>query len=179
MSQLSAKTLAPHHHSHAEASNPEPLAPLTARRFAILTCLDARLDPTRLLGVPEDSAHVIRNAGGRASDDVITALIASHQALGTREWFLIQHTDCGERLQDQDLDAVLAGKASAIVTGKSASFADLSVAVGDDLHRIRQHPQLPAGIQVFGYVYDVRHNLLIEVPASRTAAVRASPTVSL
>lgn len=140
---------------------------LLARRFAILTCLDARLAPTRLLGVPEESAYVIRNAGGRVSAEVTTALIASHWSLGTREWFLIQHTDCGERLQDQDLDAVLAGRVSAITTGKPASFADLSAAVGDDLRRIRQHPELPTGIQVYGYVYDVRNNRLIEVAAGR------------
>lgn len=179
MSQLPAETPVPPSHFRAGATGSEPIPLLAARRFAIITCLDARLDPARLLGVPEDSAHVIRNAGGRASDEVITALIASHRTLGTREWFLIQHTDCGERLQDQDLDAVLAGTVSAIVTGKSASFADLSAAVGDDLHRIYQHPQLPAGVQVFGYVYDVRHNLLIEVPASRTSSVRTSSALSL
>ena len=164
MNQLSAEPLAA---PSLAASNPELIPLLAARRFAILTCLDARLDPTRLLGVPEDSAYVIRNAGGGASADVIAALIASHRSLGTREWFLIQHTDCGERLQDQDLDAVLAGRASAILTGQSASFADLSVAVGDDLHRIQQHPELPVGVHVFGYVYDMRHNQLIEVAASR------------
>ncbi|MCR5889475.1 hypothetical protein LRS06_17200 [Hymenobacter sp. J193] len=70
---------------------------MPTRRFAILTCMDARLDPTRLLGVPEGSAHVLRNAGGRVTDETLQALLLSHQVLGTREWFLIQHTDCWMR----------------------------------------------------------------------------------
>jgi len=66
-----------------------------ARRFAILTCMDARLDPAKYAGLAEGDAHVIRNAGGRASDDAIRSLIISYKLLGTREWFVIHHTDCG------------------------------------------------------------------------------------
>ena len=66
-----------------------------ARRFAILTCMDARLDPAKFAGLAEGDAHVIRNAGGRASDDAIRSLIISHKLLGTNEWFVIHHTDCG------------------------------------------------------------------------------------
>src|SRR3954467_2896562 len=66
-----------------------------ARRFAILTCMDARIDPAKLAGLREGDAHVIRNAGGRASDDAIRSLIISYKLLGTREWFVIHHTDCG------------------------------------------------------------------------------------
>jgi len=65
------------------------------RRFAILTCMDARLDPAKFAGLAEGDAHVIRNAGGRASDDAIRSLIISHKLLGTNEWFVIHHTDCG------------------------------------------------------------------------------------
>ena len=66
-----------------------------ARRFAILTCMDARLDPAKYAGLSEGDAHVIRNAGGRASDDAIRSLVISYKLLGTREWFVIHHTDCG------------------------------------------------------------------------------------
>jgi carbonic anhydrase len=71
------------------------LAMPPARRFAILTCMDARLDPAKFAGLAEGDAHVIRNAGGRASDDAIRSLVISHKLLGTNEWFVIHHTDCG------------------------------------------------------------------------------------
>lgn len=66
-----------------------------ARRFAILTCMDARMDPSKFAGLSEGDAHVIRNAGGRASDDAIRSLVISYKLLGTKEWFVIHHTDCG------------------------------------------------------------------------------------
>src|SRR6201993_3699963 len=69
-----------------------------ARHFAILTCMDARLDPAKYAGLSEGDAHVIRNAGGRASDDAIRSLVISHKLLGTNEWFIIHHTDCGMQL---------------------------------------------------------------------------------
>src|SRR5580704_18177202 len=69
-----------------------------ARKFAILTCMDARIDPAKLAGLREGDAHVIRNAGGRASEDAIRSLVISYKLLGTREWFVIHHTDCGMEL---------------------------------------------------------------------------------
>src|SRR5205809_4908235 len=69
-----------------------------ARGFAILTCMDARIDPAKLAGLAEGDAHVIRNAGGRASDDAIRSLVISHKLLGTHEWFVIHHTNCGMQL---------------------------------------------------------------------------------
>ena len=78
-----------------------PLPP--GRHFAILTCMDARLDPARYAGLAEGDAHVIRNAGGRASDDAIRSLIISHKLLGTTEWFVIHHTDCGMELFSDDI----------------------------------------------------------------------------
>src|SRR5207249_2594829 len=79
-----------------------------ARRFAILTCMDARLDPAKYAGLSEGDAHVIRNAGGRASDDAIRSLVISYKLLGTREWFVIHHTDCGmEFFSDQVMRGLL------------------------------------------------------------------------
>ena len=69
-----------------------------ARGFAILTCMDARLDPAKYAGLAEGDAHVIRNAGGRATDDAIRSLVISHKLLGTREWFVIHHSNCGMEL---------------------------------------------------------------------------------
>jgi carbonic anhydrase len=77
-----------------------PLPP--SRHFAILTCVDARLDPARYAGLAEGHAHVIRNAGGRASDDAIRSLVISYKLLGTREWFVVHHTDCGMLLFTND-----------------------------------------------------------------------------
>src|SRR3954465_1938228 len=73
-----------------------------ARGFAILTCMDARLDPAKYAGLAEGDAHVIRNAGGRAGDDAIRSLVISYKLLGTREWFVIHHTDCGMLLFTND-----------------------------------------------------------------------------
>jgi carbonic anhydrase len=84
------------------------LAMPPARRFAILTCMDARLDPAKFAGLAEGDAHVIRNAGGRASDDAIRSLIISHKLLGTNEWFVIHHTDCGmETFTDEVMRSLL------------------------------------------------------------------------
>src|ERR1700728_3508169 len=78
--------------------NKKDLALPPARKFAILTCMDARLDPAKYAGLSEGDAHVIRNAGGRASDDAIRSLVISHKLLGTEEWFVIHHSDCGMQL---------------------------------------------------------------------------------
>ncbi|RRB50241.1 carbonic anhydrase, partial [Escherichia coli] len=82
----------------AEFGDKEKLALPPARRFAILTCMDARLDPAKYAGLAEGDAHVIRNAGGRASDDAIRSLVISHKLLGTNEWFVVHHSDCGMQL---------------------------------------------------------------------------------
>src|SRR6195256_2103126 len=81
-----------------------------ARRFAILTCMDARLDPAKLAGLKEGDAHVIRNAGGRASDDAIRSLVISYKLLGTREWFVIHHTNCGMEFFTDDVISGLLAK---------------------------------------------------------------------
>src|SRR5512134_3748557 len=85
------------------------LAMPPARRFAILTCMDARIDPAKLAGLAEGDAHVIRNAGGRASDDAIRSLVISYKLLGTREWFVVHHSDCGmETFTDDTIRGLLA-----------------------------------------------------------------------
>ncbi|MBI3938431.1 MAG: carbonic anhydrase [Betaproteobacteria bacterium] len=140
-----------------------PLPP--ARRVAILTCMDARMDPTRFLGLQEGDAHVIRNAGGRASDDALRSLAISHALLGTREFVVVHHTDCGmltfrnEQLQRQ-LRRDLGADASGI---DFLPFGDLEQSVRDDVATIRTSPLVPKDLPVRGFVYDVRTGRLREV----------------
>ena len=135
------------------------------RRVAILTCMDARLLPARFLGLEEGDAHVIRNAGGRASDDAVRSLIISYKLLGTREFLVIHHTDCGMVTFDNDqLREQLRRD-----TGADAShvdfltFSDLDESVRQDVRTIRDSPLIPDEIPVRGYVYDVRTGRLREV----------------
>lgn len=136
-----------------------------ARRAAILTCMDARIHPEPLLGLEIGDAHVIRNAGGRASEDAIRSLILSSCVLGTREHLVIHHTDCGLLgLSNEELCARLAGD-----TGVDAShldflpFTDLVQSVRDDVARIREDPFIPADTVVTGYVYDIDTAVLTPV----------------
>ena len=168
-----------------------PMPP--ARHFAILTCMDARLDPAKYAGLSEGDAHVIRNAGGRASDDAIRSLVISYKLLGTREWFVIHHTDCGmETFTDEVMRGLLASslKTSSVdATGWHDSgdgpgstegnyidwltIGDNAASVVEDVSRIRNHPLVPNEIPIYGYIYDVRSGELVEVPdATRAGAAR-------
>ena len=168
-----------------------PMPP--ARRFAILTCMDARLDPAKFAGLSEGDAHVIRNAGGRASDDAIRSLVISHKLLGTREWFVIHHTDCGmETFTDEVMRALLrqslyTAKLEAdgwhnVGRGPGSSEAEFidwltirnqAESVTSDVRRIRMHPLVPGSIAIYGYIYDVKNGRVIEVPEA-TKAGKAS-----
>ena len=159
-----------------------------ARRFAILTCMDARLDPAKYAGLSEGDAHVIRNAGGRASDDAIRSLVISYKLLGTAEWFVIHHTDCGmEFFTNEVISDLLASSLETAALGPEGFYdvgtgpgspeaanidwlciTDQTGSVADDVQRIRNHPLVPDSIAIYGYVYDVRSGRLVEVPqASR------------
>src|SRR5690349_24738653 len=109
MSQILNEVLAANNEYVAEFGDKGQLPMPPGRRFAILTCMDARLDPAKYAGLAEGDAHVIRNAGGRASDDAIRSLVISYKLLGTREWFVIHHTDCGmETFTDDVIRGLLA-----------------------------------------------------------------------
>jgi carbonic anhydrase len=159
-----------------------------ARAVAILTCMDARIDPAKALGLKEGDAHVIRNAGGRASDDAIRSLAISHKLLGTREWFVIHHTQCGMELFTDVVirDLFAQSLKTASFDGKvwkdpgqgpgshEAAYIDwLTIreqhaSVVADVARIRNHPLVPHSIPVSGWVYDVASGRLIEVPEATT-----------
>jgi carbonic anhydrase len=167
-----------------------PMPP--GRRFAILTCMDARLDPAKYAGLAEGDAHVIRNAGGRASDDAIRSLVISYKLLGTREWFVVHHTDCGmETFTDDIMRGLLASSlktASVDASGWHDSgdgpgstegnyidwltIKDNAKSVLEDVERIRRHPLVPADIPIYGYIYDVKSGKLVEIPEA-TAAGKA------
>src|ERR1700735_3195694 len=94
-----------------------------ARRFAILTCMDARIDPAKLAGLREGDAHVIRNAGGRASDDAVRSLVISYKLLGTAEWFVVHHTNCGmEFFTDQVMRGLLANSLETAALGPDGFY---------------------------------------------------------
>lgn len=156
-----------------------------ARGFAILTCMDARLDPAKYAGLSEGDAHVIRNAGARASDDAIRSLVISHKLLGTKEWFVIHHTNCGmelfcdevmgDLLEDSLATAALdmstlkwsnpqhGGGCAAGHFIKWHTIKNQEDSVAQDVARIRSHPLVPKNVPIYGYIYDVKTGKLIEV----------------
>ena len=164
-----------------------------ARQFAILTCMDARLDPAKYAGLSEGDAHVIRNAGGRATDDAIRSLVISYKLLGTKEWFVIHHSNCGMEFFTNDVMSGLLqsgletaalgadgftdiGKGPGSSEGKYVNWhtiADNPKSVVEDVSRIRNHPLVPRNIPIYGYIYDVATGQLIEI-AEATKAGKAS-----
>ena len=194
MSNVLQEVLAANQRYAADFGDKVKLAMPPARHFAILTCMDARLDPAKFAGLAEGDAHVIRNAGGRASDDAIRSLVISYKLLGTREWFVIHHTNCGmEFFTNEVMRGLLANSLeTAALTDKGfqdvgkgpgsragefiewLTIRDQAQSVRDDVQQIREHPLVPQGIALYGYVYDVKSGKLIEVPqAKRCAEVAA------
>jgi carbonic anhydrase len=162
-----------------------------ARHFAILTCMDARLDPAKYAGLSEGDAHVIRNAGGRASDDAIRSLVISYKLLGTAQWFVIHHTNCGmEFFTDDVIRGLLANSLETAALGPDGFYdvgsgpgsaeanyidwltiSDNAQSVVEDVARIRAHPLVPGGIPIYGYIYDVTSGRLIEVSEATKAGL--------
>jgi carbonic anhydrase len=136
-----------------------------ARSIAVLTCIDARIDPAKALGLEIGDAHVIRNAGGRATDDAVRSLLISSWLLGTREFLVIHHTDCGmEKFTDDAMAEIIAERSGEDVSDVGfLTFRDLDQSVWDDVQRIRSLSQIPADATVSGHVYDVRTGTLREV----------------
>src|SRR5260370_6238273 len=163
------------------------------RHFTILTCMDARLEAAKYAGLAEGDAHVIRNAGGRASDDAMRSLVISYKLLGTQEWFVVHHTNCGmELFTNDDMRSLLASSLKTATLDQSGwrdsgegpgsteggyinwlTFTDNAKSVVEDVMRIRHHPLVPNDIPIYGYIYDVKSGKLMEVPEATTAG-RAS-----
>jgi carbonic anhydrase len=189
MSKILAEVLESNRKYAASFGERSKLGLPPARRLAILTCMDARLDPAKYAGLAEGDAHVIRNAGGRASDDAIRSLVISYKLLGTQEFFVIHHTDCGMQFFTNDVMRGLL--ASSLETaqltssgfrdvGKSPgsrageyvewlTIADPKQAVIDDVERIRNHPLVPRNLPINGFIYDVHSGKLLEVEGAQAA----------
>ena len=187
MSNVLQEVLAANQRYAAEFGDKSKLAMPPARHFAILTCMDARLDPAKFAGLAEGDAHVIRNAGGRASDDAIRSLVISYKLLGTREWFVIHHTNCGMEFFTNDIIRKLLANSLETAALTEHGFEDVGKGPGsrageyiewltianqeqsvrDDVERIRLHPLVPSSIAVYGYIYDVGSGKLLEVAQSR------------
>jgi carbonic anhydrase len=145
-----------------------PLPP--AKHVAVLACMDARLDVHRILGVQEGDAHVIRNAGGAATDDAIRSLAISQRLLGTKEIVLIHHTDCGMlTFRDDELKQKIEKETGIRPAFAFEAFSDLEEDVRQSIARIKASPFIPDKSNVRGFVYDVRTGKLEEVGV--TAAV--------
>lgn len=188
MSQLSAVLQANEAYVSEFGSRSELALP-PARGFAILTCMDARLDPAKYAGLSEGDAHVIRNAGGRASDDAIRSLVISYKLLGTKEWFVIHHSDCGmEFFTDEVIRGLLSKSLETAALGEEGFYdigtgpgsaeakyidwltiSEQAESVTEDVARIKAHPLVPGNIPVYGYIYDVKTGRLVEVPAATKA----------
>jgi carbonic anhydrase len=141
-----------------------PLPPAT--RVAVVACMDARLHPYGLLGLREGDAHVIRNAGGVVSDDVIRSLLLSQRLLGTREIVLIHHTDCGMlTFRDDDVKGAIEAETGLRPPFALEAFGDLDQDVRQSIARIKASPFIPHKDSVRGFVYDVTNGKLREVTA--------------
>jgi carbonic anhydrase len=140
-----------------------PMPP--ARHVAVLTCMDARLDPARFLGLKEGDAHVIRNAGGRASEDAIRSLVISQQLLGTNAVVVIHHTDCGMlTFSNADLRTKLKKDLNASADHIDfLPFKDLEQSVRDDVATLKASPLIPENVEISGFIYDVRSGRLLPV----------------
>src|SRR3974390_3420620 len=141
------------------------LTPRPARKLAVLTCMDTRLS-IRTLGLRTADAHIIRNAGGIVTDDSLRSLLVSHYLLGTEEFMVINHTDCGlMRTNEEDLRARIQNSAgtAAIAPAFFFAFQNIDENVRHQLQKLRTHPWIPSSIAIRGFVYDVTTGLLREI----------------
>jgi carbonic anhydrase len=139
--------------SYASGFAKGDLAVPPARKFAVVTCMDARLDPARFLGLEEGDAHVIRNAGGLVNDETIRSLVISHHLLGTQEAVVIGHTGCGMlTFTNDDIHERLGPDSENI---DFQPFPDVADSVRQGVEKIRNHPLLGDAFGASGFVYDV------------------------
>jgi carbonic anhydrase len=195
MSRILDEVLAANKTYAAQFGDKGKLAMPPARHFAVLTCMDARLDPAKFAGLAEGDAHVIRNAGGRASDDAIRSLVISYKLLGTNEWFVIHHTNCGMEFFTNEVMRKLLASSLETAALENGAFKDVGTGPGsragefiewltikdqaqsvlDDVQRIKSHPLVPKSIAVHGYIFDVATGRLNEVKEPAGKGTAGSP----
>jgi carbonic anhydrase len=150
--------------SYAEAFDKADLAMPPAKSVAVLACMDARVVPSRILGLKEGEAHILRNAGGVVTDDAIRSLAISQILLGTQEIILIHHTDCGMlTFTDDELADKLEQETGQRPDWRGEAFADLEGNVRESIARLRESPFIPNKESIRGFVYDVKTGELREV----------------
>ena len=150
--------------TYAQVFDPAELPLPPAKRLAIVACMDARLDPQRVLGLTEGDAHVIRNAGGVVTDDVIRSLTISQRLLGTKEIVLIHHTDCGMlTFRDDELKHRILEDTGIRPPFAFEAFSDLDDDVRQSIARIEASPFVPEKGGIRGFVYQVETGRLREV----------------
>lgn len=189
MSKLVEEVLAANARYAASFGDRGKLSIAPARRMAILTCIDARLQPSRFAGLAEGDAHVVRNAGGRATDDAIRSLVISYKLLGTCEWFVIHHTNCGMELFTDEVMRELLASSLKTASFDGKAWRDTGAGPGStegefidwltvreplkslvaDVRRIRGHPLVPGDIPIHGYMYDVTTGRLMNIPEATEA----------
>ena len=189
MSNLLSEVVAANKNYAAGFGNKGNLPMPPGRKFAILTCMDARLDPAKYAGLAEGDAHVIRNAGGRASDDAIRSLVISHKLLGTNEWFVIHHTDCGmETFTNEIISGLLKENLESATVDENGwrnlkngggssegrfinwlTIEKQEASVLEDVRRIRNHPLVSKTVAIYGFIFDVKSGKIIEVPEATEA----------
>lgn len=156
MSVVDEVTTANESYASGFAKGELPMPP--GRKFVVVTCMDARLDPARFLGLEEGDAHVIRNAGGLVNDETIRSLVISHHLLGTEEALVIGHTECGMlTFTNDDVHGKLGPESESI---DFQPFSDLEERVRQSVDAIRAHPLLRDSFGATGFVYDVRSGRL-------------------
>ncbi len=152
------------------------LAMPPARKLAVVACMDARLIVSQILGLKPGDAHVIRNAGGIVTEDALRSLIISHHLLGTQEFIIINHTDCGMlTFKDEDLRAKLQQQTGTATVAPTAfhAFSNVEENVRRQIEKVRSHPWVPKDISVRGFVYDVKTGRLKEIGEAHAATSRA------
>jgi len=151
---------------YAKTHPTEELAGPPVKKVAVLTCMDARLDPAKILGLRAGDAHVIRNAGGRASEDAVRSLVISQVMLGTQAIVVIHHTDCGMvRFSNDELwDRVEHHYGVDASDMDFLPFDEVGPSVVEDVRILREHPLIPDTVPIRGYVWNVRTGFLEEVP---------------
>lgn len=141
------------------------VSPRPKRRLAVLTCMDTRLEK-QTLGLDTGDAHILRNAGGIVTDDVIRSLVVSHHLLGTEEFMIINHTDCGLMARtEEELQKLVVGRSGvdAVAPARFFGFSNVEQNVRQQMQKLRSHPWIPREVPVRGFVYDVKTGRLREV----------------
>ena len=141
-----------------------PRAVIPARHVAIVTCMDSRIDTFAIFGLHSGEAHILRNAGGLVTDDMLRSLVLSQRLLQTREIILMHHSDCGLfRADETALREKIRAETGAEPDYAFGAFVDLDQAVRAAIRRVREHPFLPHRDNVRGFVYEVEHGRVREV----------------